>query len=190
MVELAPETVDEVVVRALGVELRRVREGLGWTQVETVSRLSFSGPTLWTYEHGERNCTVARLLEWCRALGVSAPEMLQAAVQRSGVDVELLVLRVDLRAVVGDRTAKFGPIVRWARNRLAAEPDGSSVVRVVPDSVRELAAVVGCSHAALVEYLTGFMPPVTPTTPVTPACQAPASTTAPGVGCGSEATPD
>ncbi len=153
---------DEALVRALGSELRRIREEHDWSRVKLVSRLGISEQTLWSYEHGQRNCTVARLVEWCRALGVSAPEVLQSAVLAVARDVEALRLRVDLPAVAADTSTEFEPIVRWARNRLAAEPSGPGVVCVIPDALRELAAVVGCRHSTLVGYLARFTPTVTP----------------------------
>jgi transcriptional regulator with XRE-family HTH domain len=159
---LESRTVYEAVVCALGSELRRIREKHGWPRVALVSRLGISEQTLWFYEHGQRNCTVARLLEWCQVLGVSAPEVLQAALLASSVDVEALRLRVDLHAVAADTSTEFESIVRWARNRLAAEPDGPGVVCLIPDALRELAAVVGCRHSTLVGYLTRFTPTVTP----------------------------
>jgi len=165
--DLEDSAAAEAVARALGSELRRIREAHGWTRVEFVNRLRsrISDQTLWSYEHGQRNCTVVRLIELCRVLRVSAPEVLQTALQRSGIDVEALSLRVDLRAVVRDKSSEYKPILLWAKNRLASEPGSAGVVRLIPDSVRELAAVVGCSQSTLAGYLTRFTPTVSPAGP-------------------------
>ena len=158
------EVTNESISRALGEELRRTREARGWSRLDLTAQLpsGIGEQTVLTYEHGLRHCTFVRLVEICRTLGVSTPDVVQSALQRAGVDLENLSLRVDLRAVIRDKNAEFRPVRRWARNRLAEDPDGAGVVRLVPDGAREIAAVIGCPRSTLVTYLATFAPGVLP----------------------------
>ena len=158
------EMTNESIARALGEELRRTREARGWSRLDLTGRLpsGIGEQTLLTYEHGSRHCTFVRLVEICRILGVATPDVVQRVLQRAGVDLENLSLRVDLRAVLRDKNAEFRPVRRWARNRLAEDPEGAGIVRLVPDGAREIAAVIGCPRSALVTYLAAFAPEIVP----------------------------
>ncbi|MGB3438744.1 MAG: hypothetical protein WBA97_08315 [Actinophytocola sp.] len=97
-----------------------------------------------------------RFLEICGALEVSAPALLNQALQRARVDLANLVLVVDLRRLVTERDEQFRSMVVWAHNKLVKCPDG--VVEVTPSAVVELADLIGCSAVELADYLAGFVP--------------------------------
>jgi hypothetical protein len=158
LVEDPREPSDKVVCRALGEELRRTREALGWSRARLV-RLLPSGigeRTLQSYEYGFRCCTVPRLIELTRTLEVDTATLLSRALQRARIHVEFMVLHVDLRELLRDNSAKFRPMVQWARNALNEHPNG--VACVEPAVVRNLALFAGCAHRDLANYLARFTP--------------------------------
>jgi transcriptional regulator with XRE-family HTH domain len=75
------------VSRALGEELRRRREALGWSRARLVACMpsGIKGRTLLSYEDGTRQLTVVRLLELCRCLDVPAPVFLTDALRNARV---------------------------------------------------------------------------------------------------------
>jgi transcriptional regulator with XRE-family HTH domain len=152
------EESDKIITRAIGEELRRARETIGWSRTEFVARLpsGIGDRTLLAYEHGLRQLTVTRLVELCDALGVGAPSLLGQALQKAQVYLQNLVLQIDLRLLLDDTTDRFSPMLQWARTRLKQEPGG--VIEVAPSAIRELAAFVGCSHDDLTNYLSRFVP--------------------------------
>lgn len=149
---------DKVISRAIGDELRRAREALGWSRGHLVSRLpsGIGDRTLLSYEHGTRHLTTLRLIELCRALGVAAPTLLNQALQRARIHLQNLVLLVDLRHLLNDRNERFRPMRQWTRNKLNENPGG--IVELPPSSVRELATFVGCTYSELSDYLARFLP--------------------------------
>lgn len=90
--------------RALGEELRRVREHVGWSQSELVARMPsrLHVKTLATYEQGVRHCSVVRLLEVCRTVGSPAPDVLGRAMRHADIDLGRTALDVDLTALAVD----------------------------------------------------------------------------------------
>lgn len=152
------EVADKAISRAIGDELRGAREVKGWSRLQLVSRLpsGIGDRTLLSYEHGVRHPTVLRLLEICRALGVPAPTLLTQALQRARVELANLVLQVDLRALINDKSDTYRPMDQWARNKLNKYPDG--VVELPPSSVEELADFVGYTYQDLANYLAKFTP--------------------------------
>jgi transcriptional regulator with XRE-family HTH domain len=152
------EVSEEVLSRALGQELRRAREAHGWSR-DQLCRLMPSGVgdrTVLSYEHGTRHMTVLRFLEVCRALEVSPPDVLGAALQRVRAHLDTLPLRVDVRRLLADETVAFRPLVQWGRNKLVQHPGG--VVEVAPAAVDELAAFLGCSRRDLAHHFARFVP--------------------------------
>jgi transcriptional regulator with XRE-family HTH domain len=146
--------------RALGEELKRARECRGWSRAELVDRMSssISAQALATYEQGTRQCTVARFVEICQALGVAAPEVIGLALQRLEADLEVIGgVRVDLHAVTRDRRPELRSLRRWARLRLQTDPD-SDVVNVDQAAIHEIAVFLGYTRAKLVGYLAMFPP--------------------------------
>jgi transcriptional regulator with XRE-family HTH domain len=156
--DLRDHTSEKLIARAIGEELRRVREGVGWSRGQLVAQLpsGIGDRTLLSYEHGTRHLTVLRLIELCHPLGIAAPMLLNQALQRARIHLHNLVLRVNLSHLLNDRNEKFRPMHRWARNKLAETPNG--VAELPPSSVRELAAFVGCSYNDLANHLAKFVP--------------------------------
>lgn len=149
---------EKAISRAIGNELRRAREANGWSRGHLVAQLSsgIGDRTLLSYEHGARHLTVLRLVELSRAIGIAAPTLLSHALQRARLELTNLVLRVDLRALLNDRSDKFRPMAQWTRNKLNEHPDG--VAELPPSSVRELATFAGYSYSELASYLARFTP--------------------------------
>lgn len=149
---------DKVISRSVGEELRRRREELGWSREDLVGRLpsGIGERTLLAYEHGTRHMTVLRLIELCRALSTSAPDVLRRALQRTQIHLANLPLLVDLQHLLQDENMTFHPLRQWARNRLNDAPNG--VAEVSPDAVRELAASIGRTPGDLTTYLARFLP--------------------------------
>jgi transcriptional regulator with XRE-family HTH domain len=152
------EVTGKAIAKALGEELRRAREEKGWSRAQFVPMLpsGIGERTLLAYEHGLRQLTVVRLVELCQPLGITAPGTLTHALQKAGLYLQNLVLQVDLRQLLADRSNKFRPMFQWARNRLTEEPEG--VVELTPSAVRELAAFIGYPHHDLADYLVRFTP--------------------------------
>jgi transcriptional regulator with XRE-family HTH domain len=142
--------------RAIGEELRRIRESKGWSRAQLVTLLpsGIGDRTLLSYEHGTRHLTALRLIELCHALGVSAPTLLNQALQRARINLQHLTLTVNLTYLLNDYNEKFRPMHQWARNKLNENPEG--VVELLPSSVRELATFVGCAYVDLANHLTKF----------------------------------
>jgi transcriptional regulator with XRE-family HTH domain len=152
------EPSDKMISRAIGEELRRVREALGWSRLHLVSLLpsGIGDRTLLSYEHGTRHLTTVRLVELCRAMEVDASTLLTRALQRARIHLTNLILEVDLRTLLLDQRAQFRPLVQWARNALNMHPDG--VMPVEPAAVRNLALFVGCTYHELANHLARFIP--------------------------------
>jgi transcriptional regulator with XRE-family HTH domain len=151
---------DQAVARALGEELRRARETVGWTRDELVDRMAseIQPRTLASYEHGSRYCTVVRLTEICRALRVSAPELLGIALQRAEIDLNNICIQVDLDALTRSDRDELTQLRTWAKRRLAKNPD-SRVAILKWDVVQEMAIFFDYTRSQLVGYLTMFTPP-------------------------------
>lgn len=152
------EATQKAISRAIGEELRRAREANGWSRGYFVTRLpsGIGARTLLSYEHGTRHLTVLRFVELCRVLGVTAPTLLNQALQRARIHLQNLVLQVDLQQLLKDKNEKFLPMIQWAHNKLIEYPDG--IVELPPSSVRELATFLGCPYQDLADYLAGFIP--------------------------------
>lgn len=91
MVDGVDEVANEAFARAIGEELRRAREALGWTRTQ-MSALLPSGNkdrTLLAYEHGLRQLTPLKLAELSQVLQVDP-----AAVHPDGIaEIEPTVAR-------------------------------------------------------------------------------------------------
>lgn len=158
LADATEEQLDKEISRAIGDELRRAREALGWSQRQLVARLpsGIGERTLLSYEHGARNFSFLRFLELCRALGVDAPSLVRRALQRARIHLQNLTLRVDLRELLQDRSNTYRPVMQWARNTLNENPNGT--VDIEPVVVKHLALFVGCGYHDLANYLAQFIP--------------------------------
>lgn len=150
--------IDEALARALGDELRRVRETRGWSRAHFVPKLRspVRDRTLLAYEHGLRKLAILRFLDLCQALKESPADLLARALQRAELHLSHLKLRVDLNKVLTDRNMKYRPLVQWARNRLNHTHNG--IIEVSPDTILELSAVVGHTQEELTRYLCTCTP--------------------------------
>lgn len=149
---------DIAIAKALGEELRRAREAreLSRRQLAECLPSGIGERTLLSYEHGTRHMTVVRLFELCLQLDVGAPGLLGRALQRARIDLESVPFQVDLRGLQGDTNTMYGPVGRWARNKLDEAPGGIAELPQV--AVSELAVLIGCSRSNLVDYLAQFTP--------------------------------
>lgn len=161
-----PHDDDSQIVRAIGEELRRARQGLGWSRPELIKRMNVDMPvnTYACYEQGIRQCSIPRLVHICRTLGVAAPELLELALRRVEIDPHIDGVRVDLHKILGDHQDRLRPLRQWARNRLNAEPNGHGVVRLEWGLVEELAIFFDLVDVDLVDYLKAFAPDAAPGT--------------------------
>lgn len=153
------DVIDRVIMRALGEELRKAREDVSLSQAQLAARMpsDLHAKTLASYEQGVRPCTVVRLCEIARGLGVSAVDLLARALYRAEVDVQTVRLHVDLQALTHDTRPELGALRRWARARLAAYPK-STLARLDGDVVQEMAVLLGTTLSELVGQLAMFTP--------------------------------
>lgn len=146
--------------RAVGEEVRRVREARGWTRLELVEQLpsQIGERTLLAYEHGVRQISTFRLVELCQALECEAPTLLARGLQRARLYLENLPLHVDLNALLRDsrKSGTYRPLSQWTRNTLNEHPSG--VVQVESVVVHNLALFLGCTQQNLTNYLARFLP--------------------------------
>lgn len=150
------EISDRTLTRVLGQELRRAREGRGWTRADLARRLpsGIGERTLLSYEHGIRALTVSRYIEICTTIGVSAAETLDLAMEKAR-NPRAFSFKVDLRAILHDERTEFEPVRLWARNRL--KESSNTKVLLAPMTVREMAAALGFTHAALAAYFVEYI---------------------------------
>ena len=157
LVEARSELSDKLVSRMLGEELRRAREALGWSRLHLAEQLpsGIGDRTLLSYEHGTRHLTALRLIELCHTLKTDAPTVLGRALQRARINMEHLLLKVDLRALLKDESPAYRPLRQWAKNALNEHAGGT--VEITPDVIRNLALFIGCSNEQLT-LLARFLP--------------------------------
>lgn len=155
-------SLETAITKAVGEELRRVREARGWSRAQFVKRLpsGIGDRTLLAYEHGLRQLNLSRLTELTVSLNVDPATVVARGLQRARLHLDRLTLHVDLRALLdhdGAGRGKFRPMNQWARNALNENPDG--VTEIDARVVRNLALFTGCTHHELAEYLAQFTPP-------------------------------
>jgi transcriptional regulator with XRE-family HTH domain len=156
----ANDGVDSAAKSAIGEELRRARDTLGWTRAELATRLPFDihVQTLAGYERGTVQCTIVRFVELCQVMGVSAPDMLAWAMQRAEVDLPTTGVQIDLRLVVDDWTVELVPLRRWAFRRLENDRGGDGIAHVAWPVVQEMATLFGFDQDEFVTCLIRFTP--------------------------------
>lgn len=146
---------------ALGAELRRARDTLGWTRAELARRAPFGihVQTLAGYERGTVQCSAMRFSELCQVMGVPAPDLFAWAMQRAKVDLETIGMQLDLYAIHRDSgKPELLPLRRWARHKLNADSDGSGIARVTWSAIGEMAAAFRLERAVLVDHLVSYTP--------------------------------
>lgn len=77
---------DESLIKAVGEELRAIRDERGMTRPQLIDRLERPMPvnTYACYEQGIRPVPVPQLARICRALEVPLPELMERALRRAG----------------------------------------------------------------------------------------------------------
>lgn len=142
----------------LGDELRRTRVQRGWSRRDLLSHLEspISVQTVATYEAGSRQCSAARLVELCQAMGVHAHDLLARVHQRAEIDIPgRLVL--DLDQVAQARQAELMPLRRWAQQRLnQAGHVQPHVVSLDMAALESLAQLCGMTALDLIRRLRQF----------------------------------
>ena len=144
--------------RAIGQEIRRARAAIGWTRADLVERLDVEVhvQTIAGYEHGTRHCTVARLVEICRALDVPAPDLLAFALQRAEIDLGRTEVHVDLNAILRDDRPELAALRGWARHRL--DTGSADTAKLEPAAVETMAHFCQMSRASMLTLLAGYTP--------------------------------
>jgi transcriptional regulator with XRE-family HTH domain len=145
---------------AVGDELRRARQDLDWSQRELAHRVpDVNARKLYKNEFGYRPCGLARLVNLCWAMAVSPPDLLELAMQRTHLDIEMITLHVDLPSVATDtRFTRLWSLRRWADGRLARGHHRHGMARIPPDAVATLAAALSIKTHDLAGYLAGKAP--------------------------------
>lgn len=145
---------------ALGDELRRTRTQRGWSRKQLLDHLEsqISIQTVATYESGRRQCSVARLVEICRAMDVYAHDVLARVHKRTQTETsDRLVL--DLQLIVRDRQPELVPLRRWAHQRLGhAGRDRAHMVPLDLAAIESLAELCGMSTVELIRRLRALTP--------------------------------
>jgi transcriptional regulator with XRE-family HTH domain len=143
----------------LGDELRRTRMQRGWSRKDLLNHLEsrISIQTVATYEAGSRQCSVARLVELCQAMGVHAHELLARVHQRAEIDTPGRLM-LDLTQVVQDRQAELVPLRRWAEERLnQTDRDRPPAVPLDLAALESLAQLCGTTTIDLIRRLRQFV---------------------------------
>lgn len=81
------DVTDQEITHAIGGELRRARQSIGWSRPELISHMKTRMPvnTYACYEQGIRPCSIPRLVEICQALETDAADLLGRALQTLGL---------------------------------------------------------------------------------------------------------
>ena len=149
--------------KALGEELRELRNRWGWTRKELGEQLDseISLQTLATYELGTRHCSVVRLVELCRAMDEQPHELLRRVHHRI-FPSSTGQLRVSLGALSTLEDAELTPLRRWAEEKLqhsdpraTGETDTVRLDTHALDSLAELCGVVVERLRGRLELLAG-----------------------------------
>lgn len=142
-------------LRALGAELRLLRERRGWTRRDLKVRLrsDISLQTLATYELGTRQCSVARLVEICLALDEVPHQLLfrvhQQVCPGRPAEPATTRIRVDLRTI--DDHPALAPLRRWALTKLA---ERTTAVTLDASALGWMAQLCGLTVSDLTAMLT------------------------------------
>lgn len=78
---------DEAFLKAVGYELKLLREKRGWKRADFVARLPGGMPvnTYACYEQGVRPCPLPALVIFCHALGTTVGDVIDAALEALGI---------------------------------------------------------------------------------------------------------
>lgn len=122
---------------------RRTAGARNQIQARLARRISLQ--TLATYELGTRQCSVARLVELCRAMNVFPHDLLARVYERTAHRGGNGRLLVDLDGALRDEQPELLPLRRWARQRLdqvgARQPHAVTLDLPALDRLAELCGV-------------------------------------------------
>lgn len=139
---------------AVGAEVRAAREASGLTRPELVAQLPFKTTvaTLLNWELGKRSISYARLVEACRTLNRTAPDLLRRAIDR--VDsIHAMTVELDIEQLSADTNPEFGTLRTWAVHKLASRVDAGPIVQVHHTVIREWAVLLAVPLVDLVHHL-------------------------------------
>ncbi len=145
-------------LRALGGELRKARIRRGWTRKQLLLRLPFAASlqTIATWELATRHINVGRFLELTDTLGVNMLDVLTPALAKITEESES-AMSVDLVLIARTDIDQLGPLSRWARERLAADPyRRPNVVTIRPTALTWLAVLCEVDTDELTRLLQTF----------------------------------
>jgi hypothetical protein len=154
---------DQAMHRAIGAELRRVRDSHGWSRPEFLKKLPRKVPTN-TYacwEQGIRQCPIPQLHEICVALEVKTSHVVGLALQRLGIGLELHGAWIDLHTVIADTREEVRDLRTWATKRLKKngwDVSDHGVVRLKPAVVQEWPFIADFPAENLLGYVRDFTP--------------------------------
>lgn len=151
------DTSTDPFLKAIGRELRRARNAAGLSRAELAPKVDVHLQSLASYERGERQCTLGRFADICRALGVLPSDLISWAWQRARMDLESTGILVDLLAVQRDKRNELLPLRRWARQRLIDGPD-AELVRLDWATVCEMAIMMKIPRDTFINHLIEFTP--------------------------------
>lgn len=136
----------------LGQIVKDAREqaGRGRDDVTRMLRSDIGPHALRSYELGNRHVTVWRLVEIAQCLGGATASEMVAEAEIKTPGLTNTPISVTVVQVMNDGTDGFEQVHQWASKRYK---DGARVLTLSPDTVREMAAVMGLSHALLSVYL-------------------------------------
>lgn len=144
----------DVLAYVFGDELRQARKARGWTRKQLQAHLTsgVSLQTLATYELGTRQCSVARLVELCRALGTGPAELLDAVDTRMSGRPDTIT--VDLRSLAATNHPALATARQWATTRLATHDSTAiPVAELSADALDRLAELCALEPTALITHL-------------------------------------
>lgn len=158
MTDISDVVTDVDINRAIGYELRRLRDELRLTRADVVARIPgiTSDQTVANYEAGSRPMTVPRLAEVCEIYGVATASVVSIALQRAGIERNPRTMLVDL-SLIWRREDSRTRLVKWARKRQARTPD-TVLVELSPEAIEEMAIFLEVPAKELIRELRSFTP--------------------------------
>jgi transcriptional regulator with XRE-family HTH domain len=143
--------------RALGAELKKIREAKGWEREDVARRMSsnVNARAVTSWELGTRGLGFARLVDICEALEVSPSVVVASAMRACRIEQSPGEVYVDLTAVLKKKEKGFAGLRRWAESRLDSH---AAVVRLEPAVVEEMAVMLGIPQPDLEQALRECAP--------------------------------
>lgn len=138
-------------LRAIGDRLRDYRlRTLHWSlakQLKHMTNVICTTNTLAAYERGQREMTLIRFVELCRAMGIRPSTLLANVEHEIFYSVEPRDIEINLRLVCRLPADPFGPLVAWAQGRLPSSD--ATVVPIETLSLGALEAMAGLCGVTL-----------------------------------------